>query len=167
MTDLDEVIAAAHEVAQPSYGMPKEANAEQRPRRRLRAYDRSGGRHGLIHGDLHLLNLMRDGDDLWSIDYDDCGYSRLMFDIGAPLQFVPDADTTDELVDAWVDGYRREADLTSLDLEHLHDFVMLRRLLLLGWSATHPDAPLPNSVAQIVDVTATAASRSVRALPVA
>lgn len=112
---------------------------------------------GLAHTDLHVLNLMLDGDDLWTIDFDDCGMSWYLQDIGPALACFEHGPHVEELADAWVAGYRTVRELTAAERCVLPDFVMLRRLLLLGWSATHPSAQVPGLDADLVAVTTTAA----------
>lgn len=117
---------------------------------------------GLAHGDLHVLNLMVDGEDLWAIDFDDCGISWYMQDIAAALACFEAGTNVDELADAWVRGYETRRQLTVAERTVLADFVMLRRLLLLGWSATHPTAQVPGIDGDLVQVTVSAAEAYMR-----
>jgi Ser/Thr protein kinase RdoA (MazF antagonist) len=117
---------------------------------------------GLAHGDLHVLNLMVDGDDLWAIDFDDCGISWYMQDIAAALACFEPGPKVTELADAWVKGYETFRPLTPAEQAILGDFVMLRRLLLLGWSATHPDARVPGINRDLIEVTTEAARDRLR-----
>jgi Ser/Thr protein kinase RdoA (MazF antagonist) len=114
---------------------------------------------GLAHTDLHVLNLIVDGDDLWAIDFDDCGISWYLQDIAPALACFEHGPKVDELAEAWIDGYqrRRRGPLSHAELAALPDFVMLRRRLLLGWSGTHPLAQIPGIDRDIIEVTTTAA----------
>jgi Ser/Thr protein kinase RdoA (MazF antagonist) len=105
---------------------------------------------------------MVDGDDLWAIDFDDCGISWYMQDIAAALACFEAGAKVDELADAWVRGYETRRQLTVAERTVLADFVMLRRLLLLGWSATHPTAQGPGIDCDLVQVTVTAAEEYMR-----
>jgi Ser/Thr protein kinase RdoA (MazF antagonist) len=120
---------------------------------------------GLAHTDLHALNLMVDGDDLWSIDFDDCGFSWYLQDIAPALACFEDGPIVDELAEAWIEGYEAFRPLTTAERTVLPDFVMLRRMLLLGWSATHPLAELPGGFDDIVAVSTAAAQNYLRAAP--
>jgi len=62
--------------------------AAQRLEGRLGDYVAGGGEVDLIHGDLHVLNVMVDHADTWVLDFDDSGISWLMFDIGAAGPFA-------------------------------------------------------------------------------
>jgi Ser/Thr protein kinase RdoA (MazF antagonist) len=113
---------------------------------------------GLTHGDLHVLNLMVDGDELWAIDFDDCGISWYMQDIAAALACFEPGSYVGELTDAWARGYQSRRPLTAAERSILPDFIMLRRLLLLGWSTTHPTAQVPGINRDLVAVTTAAAA---------
>jgi Ser/Thr protein kinase RdoA (MazF antagonist) len=132
---------------------------EDRLREAVRRYESSHERIGLIHGDLHLLNLMVHGDELWSLDFDDCGMSWFMFDVGAAMQYIPDDPIVEVLTDAWVRGYTSLRALSGPERESLPHFVMLRRLLTLGWAGTHPLAPVPESYGDVVARTLEAGER--------
>ncbi|MFE7419975.1 phosphotransferase enzyme family protein [Rhodococcus sp. NPDC057529] len=118
---------------------------------------------GLVHGDLHVLNLMVEGEDLWVIDFDDCGIGWYMQDIAPAMACFEEGPLVDELTNAWIRGYEQCRPLSSLELDSLRDFVMLRRMLVLGWSATHPLAQVPGGFGdRIVDVTVSAAEEYLR-----
>jgi Ser/Thr protein kinase RdoA (MazF antagonist) len=51
-----------------------------------------------------------------------------------------------ELIDAWVGGYRAEAPLSPAEEAELGTFVLLRRLLLVAWLGSHPDADLARTL---------------------
>ena len=112
---------------------------------------------GLVHSDLHVLNLMTDGNRLWAIDFDDCGFSWYMQDIAPALASFEHGPVIDTLGEAWIDGYSQHRTLSDAERRVLPEFVMLRRLLVLGWSATHPEAPAPGITRDLIDVTMTAA----------
>ena len=73
-------------------------------------------RFGLVHADMRLANLLVDGDERAScLDFDDCGWGWYLYDLGAALSFVEDSPLVPELVDAWVRGTGREAELTATE----------------------------------------------------
>jgi Ser/Thr protein kinase RdoA (MazF antagonist) len=47
---------------------------------RLQRFGKSADRFNLVHGDMRLANLLRDGDKVKVIDFDDCGFSWLLYD---------------------------------------------------------------------------------------
>jgi Ser/Thr protein kinase RdoA (MazF antagonist) len=114
---------------------------------RLARFGRGPDRFGLIHADLRLANLLIDGDghggsgngELHVIDFDDCGFGWYLYDLGASLSFIEHRPEVPELIGAWVEGYRTEAELSAEEEAELPTFVMLRRLLLVAWIGSHAD----------------------------
>jgi Ser/Thr protein kinase RdoA (MazF antagonist) len=105
--------------------------------RRLAVYGTGPERFGLVHADMRLANLLVKGDEVTVIDFDDCGLSWFMYDLGSSLSFIEHEPYVPELIDAWVRGYREVAPLSAADEAELPTFVMLRRLLLVAWIGSH------------------------------
>lgn len=110
-------------------------------RRRLAEYGTGPERFGLIHADLRLANLLIDGDRLGVIDFDDCGFGWFGYDFAAAVSFIEHDPIIPNLQAAWIEGYRTVADLPGADEAMLATFIMLRRLLLLAWIASHSETP--------------------------
>jgi Ser/Thr protein kinase RdoA (MazF antagonist) len=110
-------------------------------RRRLEAFGTGPDRFGLIHADLRLANLLVEGDRLGVIDFDDCGFGWFGYDFAAAVSFLEHEPYIPDLQDAWVAGYRTVAPLSAQDEVMLPTFVMLRRLLLTAWIASHAETP--------------------------
>lgn len=108
-----------------------------RLRRRLAAYGRGPDRFGLVHADMRLANLLVSGSSVTVIDFDDCGLSWFMYDLGSSLSFIEHEPYVPDLVDAWVRGYRAVGDLSADEERELPTFIMLRRLLLVAWIGSH------------------------------
>jgi len=108
---------------------------------KLMAFGMGSERFGLIHADLRLANLLADGDRLGVIDFDDCGFGWFGYDFAAAISFIELDPIIPALKEAWVEGYRTIAPFSKADHEMLDSFVMLRRLLLTAWIASHPETP--------------------------
>jgi Ser/Thr protein kinase RdoA (MazF antagonist) len=108
-----------------------------RIKERLDHYGKCSDRFGLIHADMRLANLLVHGDDVTVIDFDDCGLSWFMYDLGSSLSFIEHEPYVPQLVDAWVTGYRTVKELRIEDEAELPTFIMLRRLLLVAWIGSH------------------------------
>lgn len=106
---------------------------------RLQHWGKSPDRWGLIHADMRLANLLVDGRDVTVIDFDDCGLSWFMYDLGSSLSFIEHEPYVPELVDAWVRGYRTVAQLSSAEEQELRTFIMFRRMLLVAWIGSHSE----------------------------
>ncbi|MEM8759566.1 MAG: phosphotransferase, partial [Pseudomonadota bacterium] len=99
-------------------------------------------RFGLIHADLRLANLLIDETGhIGVIDFDDCGFGWFMYDFAAAVSFYEHEPFIPDVQAAWIEGYREVADLPAEDEAMLGTFVMLRRLLLTAWLASHAETP--------------------------
>jgi Ser/Thr protein kinase RdoA (MazF antagonist) len=105
----------------------------------LDTYGKDKSKFGLIHADLRLANLLIDGEKLNVIDFDDCGYSWLMYDFAAAISFMEEDEQIPDLQKSWVEGYRSISFLTEEDEAALPMFVILRRILLTAWLASHSE----------------------------
>ncbi len=105
-------------------------------KRRLEKFGSYPNRFGLIHADLRLANLLIHQGNIRVIDFDDCGLGWFLYDIGAALSFMEEREDVAELVEAWVKGYLRVRHLTTEEIDEIPTFIMLRRLTLLGWTAS-------------------------------
>lgn len=106
-------------------------------RRRLQAFGAGPDRFGLIHADLRLTNLLLDGDDIYVIDFDDCGFGWYLYDLGSAVSFIEHWPQIPDMVASWCDGYRKVAPLSAVDERELQTFIMFRRLLLVAWIGSH------------------------------
>ncbi len=110
--------------------------------RRLERFGKGPERFGLVHGDMRLANLLVDGDRLKIIDFDDCGFSWLLYDAAVTVSFFEHQPEVPGLLQAWVAGYRRVRPLSAEDEAEIPTFVMLRRLLLVAWIGSHSQTDL-------------------------
>lgn len=116
------------------------ARAVEVIRARLEEYGTDSARFGLIHADMRLANLLVTGSATNVIDFDDCGFGWYMYDLAAALSFIEDRDDLDDAVEQWVAGYREVAPLAAADVDIIPTMIMLRRLQLVAWLASHPRA---------------------------
>ena len=114
--------------------------------RRLGSFGVGSDRFGLVHADLRLANLLVDGAHLRIIDFDDCGFSWFLYDFASSLSFIEHEEAAPVLRDAWVRGYRSEAPLSPQEFAELPTFVILRRILLTAWLASHREVPLAQAL---------------------
>ncbi|MFC5068933.1 phosphotransferase enzyme family protein [Flaviflagellibacter deserti] len=114
--------------------------------RQTAAYGSSDDKYGLVHCDMRPANLLVDGDRLGVIDFDDCGTSWFAYDFAASVSFLESEPFIPELMSAWVDGYRDYVPLSREDEATLPMFLMLRRLQLTAWIASHSETPTAQSM---------------------
>ncbi|MDF0602866.1 phosphotransferase [Psychromarinibacter sp. C21-152] len=108
---------------------------------RLADWGEGAERFGLIHADLRLANLLVEDGKLTVIDFDDCGFGWFLFDFAAAVSFMEDDPSVPDLQAAWAEGYREVAELSPEAEAMLPTFVMLRRLQLTAWIASHSETP--------------------------
>jgi len=113
-----------------------------------RAYGTGPDRFGLIHCDMRPANLLVDGNRLGVIDFDDCGLSWFAYDFAAAVSFLETEPYLGDLMAAWVDGYRKVSPLSKEDEASLPMFVMLRRMQLTAWVASHSETPTAQSMGE-------------------
>lgn len=102
---------------------------------RLSSYGKSETTYGLIHGDFHLSNIM---DNMCVIDFDDCGYGYFLYDLGSSL--LQYSQNLSALANSWLLGYQKVHPLTKADLNEVWTFIILRRIVRIGWVKTHGDS---------------------------
>ncbi len=106
----------------------------------LHAYGTGPDVFGLIHADLRLANLMLDDDDLWAIDFDDCGFGWWVYDVAAAVSFHETDPRIPGLIARWCEGYARSGTLSVQDRAMIPTMILLRRVLLGAWLATRADS---------------------------
>ena len=110
-------------------------------RKRLDVYGQEADRYGLVHADLRLANLLINGADLSVIDFDDTGFCWFAYDFAAAISFHEFDPNIPSLQDAWIKGYRSVAPFSEEDEAELPTFILLRRILLTAWLASHAETP--------------------------
>jgi len=116
---------------------------------RLTEFGQQPDRFGLVHADLRMANLIIAPGGLGGItviDFDDCGWSWHLADLGAVVSFIEDAPEAERMIGDWLRGYREVRDIPGDHLGMIPTFVMLRRLMLTAWVASHADADVAVTV---------------------
>lgn len=106
----------------------------------LKRYGKNENNYGLIHADLRLSNILLEGDQIKVIDFDDCGFGWHLHDLASALSFIEEKPIVPKLVNAWLDGYRKVLPFTDTDFEEIDTFIMMRRLQLTAWLASHKES---------------------------
>ncbi|RJG41676.1 phosphotransferase [Mesorhizobium sp. DCY119] len=114
--------------------------------RQTAAYGHGSDRFGLVHCDMRTANLLIDGDRLGVIDFDDCGISWFAYDFAAAISFMEHEPFIPDLMAAWLAGYRRISDFGNEHEAALPMFVLLRRMQLTAWIASHAETPTAQSM---------------------
>lgn len=117
-------------------------------RARVEAYGKDVSRYGLIHADLRLANLLVDGDRLTLIDFDDCGISWYLYDFATAISFIEHDPRVPALLAAWTEGYRSIRPLTDEEAAIIPTFIMMRRIQLTAWVASHAETPTAQAMGE-------------------
>jgi Ser/Thr protein kinase RdoA (MazF antagonist) len=110
-------------------------------RAQLERYGQGPDVFGLVHADLRPANLLVDGTRLRIIDFDDCGFCWYLYDFATSVSFIEHEPIVPALLTAWTTGYRKAMPLTPEALALIPSFVVLRRVLLTAWLASHAEVP--------------------------
>lgn len=97
---------------------------------------------GLIHADLHLGNLMADGDELTVIDFDDAGHGWFVYELAVALHPVLEEPWEDDARSALVAGYRDVHPLDATEEQLIDSFLTMRSLMLVGWLDARKELPV-------------------------
>lgn len=107
-------------------------------KKRIEQYGKSKERYGLIHSDLNLNNVIVQGEEIYVIDFDDCGYGWFLYDLATTvLEFFNEELIT--YIEKWKKGYQKYRHLAVEDEAEIMTFVLLRKIVRLGWIATHQE----------------------------
>jgi Ser/Thr protein kinase RdoA (MazF antagonist) len=106
-------------------------------RSRLTVFGQGPERYGLVHADTRLANLLVHEGAVSVIDFDDCGFSWYLYDLGTSVSFFEHSPEVPALVDSWLTGYRRAGQLSAADEAEIWTFILFRRLLLVAWIGSH------------------------------
>ena len=118
---------------------------------RLQTFGSSPDRFNLIHGDIRPANFFINKlpgtlPQVKVIDFDDCGFSWFMYDCATTVSFFEHKPEVPNLIASWLQGYRKVIDLPSADEDEIPTFLMLRRIILVAWVASHLNTELAQSL---------------------
>jgi Ser/Thr protein kinase RdoA (MazF antagonist) len=108
---------------------------------RLERYGRSPENYGLIHADLRQANILIDSESkIKVIDFDDCGFGWHVQDLASAISFIEHKEVVPDLINAWLEGYKKIMPFTDTDFMEIDTFIMMRRLQLTAWMGSHIDS---------------------------
>ena len=109
--------------------------------KRLEHYGKGPDRYGLIHADLMAENIILQNNTPCIIDFDDSGFGWFMYDLATLMTFNVADDNFDDILGAWIEGYRSQENLSDEDLAELPTFMVARCFVGLGWINTRKETP--------------------------
>ena len=135
-----------HPIEAPIDGLSEEDRSYLRradidARNLLRILPRTPESFGLIHADLHLGNLLFEGDEINVIDFDDCGFGFFLYDFASALGFRVNEPDFPAARQAMLEGYCSVRPLPP-DTENLLDaFIKVRLNGVAHWVLERIDNP--------------------------
>lgn len=130
---------------------------------RLERYGKTDQNYGVIHADLRDTNIIVEGDAIKVIDFDDFGFGWHLHDLAGALTFIEEREDVPDLVNAWLDGYRKVLPFTDTDFAEIDTFILQRRIQMLAWMASHQDStPVQGYMVGYMDGTIELADRYLR-----
>ena len=114
---------------------------------------------GLIHADLHLGNLMAEGDHLTVIDFDDAGFGWFSHELAVALHPVYEEAWEADARAALLGGYRTAHPLTKEEENLIDAFLTMRCLMLIGWLSARSELPIYQHFDDLAAQAARAAQR--------
>ena len=132
-------------------------------KRRRERYGKTPENYGVIHADLRDTNIIVEGDTVKVIDFDDFGFGWHLHDLASALTFIEERDDVPDLVNAWLDGYRKVLPFTDTDFVEIDTFILQRRIQMLAWMGSHQDStPVQGYMVGYMDGTMQLADRYLR-----
>ena len=104
------------------------------------------GGFGLWHAEIRRAERLIEGDRTKVIDFDDCGFSWYLYDLGTALSFIEHRPDVPDLVQSWLKGYGKVTRLSPEEEREIPTFIMFRRLLLVAWIGSHAETDLAKSM---------------------
>lgn len=90
---------------------------------------------GLIHADFIAKNFLFQADDLYAIDFDDCGWGYYLYDLAPLLTQTRGEPHFAAIYDAFWEGYTGVRHLPDSDRAYLETFIAARHLASCRWLA--------------------------------
>jgi Ser/Thr protein kinase RdoA (MazF antagonist) len=91
--------------------------------------------YGLIHADLYLENVLFKAGEPRLIDFEDCGFSYWMCDIGVFLGQWPWTEGFPRIRDAFLAGYGQVRTLPEAQAKHLDLFMAAQYAQMVLWAS--------------------------------
>ena len=111
---------------------------------------------GMIHADMHLNNVLKDGDRLNVIDFDDAGYGWHAYDLAVGIYNLllnPTLRAHFELVrSAMAEGYLEVRPKSEYILAMVPLFLLIRSLVTLKWIEDRPEVGHSDMIPKLIEL---------------
>ncbi|MBC8065600.1 MAG: phosphotransferase [Chlorobia bacterium] len=135
-----------HRIDKPIEGLSEEdrrfvVDMDREARHALAKLEKSPLNYGLIHSDLHIGNILLEGEELNVIDFDDTGYGFLYYDFAAALAFHLNEERYEAIQEAMLEGYESIRPLPPQTIDFLPLFLRIRLGGVSRWILDRVDNP--------------------------
>jgi len=128
--DTDELVASMPQQFQEPFRV-----VTRQVREVMDLFGKGPDAYGMIHADMYLENVLFKTGEPRLIDFEDCGFSYWMCDIGTFLSQWPWTEDFPRIRDAFLDGYAQVRTLPDEQLKHLDLFMAGQYAQLLIWAS--------------------------------
>jgi Ser/Thr protein kinase RdoA (MazF antagonist) len=128
--DTDELVASMPQQFQEPFRV-----VTRQVREVMDLFGKGPDAYGMIHADMYLENVLFKAGEPRPIDFEDCGFSYWMCDIGTFLSQWPWTEDFPRIQDAFLDGYAQVRTLPDEQLKHLDLFMAGQYAQLLIWAS--------------------------------
>jgi Ser/Thr protein kinase RdoA (MazF antagonist) len=126
---LEELVATMPDI----YREPFQMVSEQ-VKQVTKGFGKDTDAYGLIHSDLYPENMLFKGQQVFPIDFEDCGYGYWIWDIAIALCSWPWTEEWYWMREAFLDGYYQIRTLPETQLQYLDLFMAAQYATMVLWS---------------------------------
>lgn len=117
----------------------------------LTSYGKPKEIYSMIHGDMHMQNLIVGEQGLHVIDFDDAGFGWHQYDLATALHAYSGHKWYSEIASALLKGYRNHRDLDAEAEASLPMFLLIRTLVHLSWTHQRPELGLEQHIPSMIE----------------
>ena len=117
----------------------------------LASYGKPKETYSMIHGDLHMHNLIVGEHDLHVIDFDDAGFGWHQYELAVALNGHSGRKEFPAIVAALLKGYRSHRAFDAEAEALLPMFLLIRTLVLLGWIHQRPELGREKHIPRMIE----------------
>lgn len=106
--------------------------------------------YNLIHADLHQGNYLFKNGTVRAIDFDDCGWGHLAYDMAVTFWYLGQHPALPEMRAAFLKGYRSVRDFSAEHEPLIETFLALRSLLMISFMASETNPRIRSFAPQFI-----------------
>ncbi len=104
-----------------------------------------------IHADLHVWNINTDKDNIYILDFDDCGLALPVWDMAVTLYYHANESNFNDYLASYMKGYSSIRQLPFSDMNTLKIYMLGRGLTLINDVVTWENSKIAEELPEIFD----------------